>query len=172
MSKSDDTRNLSREEMERETARLRLEMTQLELEDLRMRVENEKTRREQIAMAHKRQQQSLEDSNARIQAAREACNHRKGGKNLEGIGKGHDSYFSISKITYPWGETTVMCLRCTKEWRKPPESLKKTDPAAYKKQMDEYKWAMELPTDNEPTGSQIFLIVDNRSPEQKRASGA
>lgn len=137
---------------------LKIQREELELEDLSMRVENEKARRASIARAHKTQMESLDDANRQIQAQQSLCKHRKGGKNLEGVLNGHDSNYSIWRHTYPWGDVVGICSRCGKEWCKPSAALKKEDLKLYKEKLKEYQEMLSWPTDNEPSGSQCFLI--------------
>lgn len=151
---------MNADEMEAELKRLQVESARLQLEDLRMRVENEKSRRASIQRNHEVQQRSLDDANKEILKQQSVCKHRKGGKNKEGIVKGHDSNFAVIQHTYPWGEVVVMCTRCTKEWRKPKRS-ENLSAEEYRERMDAYKEALSWPTDNEPSGTQLFLITKN-----------
>ncbi|HVO91791.1 MAG TPA: hypothetical protein VMT22_03070 [Terriglobales bacterium] len=142
--------------MQLEKAKIELEMAQLSLEDLKYRVEKERARRHQLALAHKAQQDSLDDFNEKVKQQQAYCKHRKGGKNLEGILKGHDSNYSVIQNTYPWGETVVMCTRCCKEWR---EGVPFANPPIPR--TPGFETAIEWPTDNEPSGTQLFLIQKN-----------
>lgn len=142
-----------------ELDRLLLEEKKLQLESLRFTVENERARREQILRNHKQQQEALDSSLRKVQAEQKICKHKKGGKNLAGILNGTDSEYSVIQHTYPWGETAVTCTRCGKDWREPSKELKKSDPEAYKAQMAEYVAALNFPTDNEPSGTRLFVIT-------------
>lgn len=144
---------------QKELGRLRILRETLELEHLQMSVENERARRAGIVQAHKVQQASLDDFNAKIKEQQATCKHKKGGKNMEGILNGNDANYSVVQHTYPWGQTDVMCTRCSKEWRQPSLTLRKENPKAYKVQFAAWKEAMQFPTDNEPSGSQIFVIT-------------
>lgn len=148
-------------EQTRELLRLRIQREQLELEDLQMSVENERNRRAGLAQVHAAQQKSLDDFNRDVRNNQAACKHRKGGKDMQGILNGHDAYYSVIHHTYPAGHTNVMCTRCSKEWQQPDTKLRYTNPQLFNKQFEEWKWAMELPTDNEPSGTQLFQIIDN-----------
>lgn len=143
---------------DKKLAELELEERMLRLEDLRNRVTADRERRANIQLAHERQARSLEDYNQQVKKQQDVCKHRKGGKGLEGILNGHDSNYSVAKHQYPWGEFGVMCLRCGKEWRKPKDELKKENPAAYKAAMSDYKEALNFPTDNEGSGTQLFMV--------------
>lgn len=147
---------------------LELEEKRLRVESLRFTVENERARREQILRAHKMQQESLDQALKAVQAEQAFCKHKKGGKNLEGVLNGNDTNYSVQKHTYPWGELTVICTRCGKEWRKPSEALKASDPKEWRRQNTEYLEAVNFPTDNEPSGTQIFVVT----PAQRQAARA
>ena len=135
---------------------LRLKKEALELEDLEMRVENERSRRDFLKMSRQKQQETLAKAARDKEISQGRCKHKKGGKNLQGIEKGTDSDYSVIVHTYPWGETVVMCTRCHKEWRHPKKGEKN-----YEQKLEEYKRALEFQTDNEPSGNRIFVIIDN-----------
>ena len=124
------------------------EFERLELEEKRYRVENmrldSEKRKEAKANAERQRKQVIADmklSETKIRQKQEACTHRKGGKNLEGLTYGNDQNYSIIRHTYPNNETWVLCQRCGKEW-KPGEEV--------------YLEAIRFPTDNEPSGSVTF----------------
>lgn len=143
-----------------------LEFKRLQLENLRYQVENERARRAQILRAHLAQQKALDDANEQIKAQQSVCKHRKGGKNLDGIVNGHDSNYSVIKHMYAWGELGVMCSRCGKEWRQPkPEDFGKTKEGKeeFKEAVRVYTEAVNFPTDNEPSGTQLFVITKRQA---------
>lgn len=146
-----------------ELGRLRIMREKLELEHLQMSVENERARRAGIIQAHKVQQASLDDFNAKVKEQQATCKHKKGGKNMEGILNGNDANYSVIQHTYPWGQTDVICTRCGKEWPQPSLTLRKENPKEYKRLFAIWKEAMQLPTDNEPAGSQIFVITRTKA---------
>lgn len=152
------------------------ELEQLELEERRHRVA---LMRDQVAkieakkdqeLRNRRQQLLIEEKNkAKVSAEQNACAHKKAGRGIEGIFTGSAAEYAVIKHTEPWGETYVKCQRCGKEWRDPFFMLRKLDPrqvsnykkankTEYEQQMKDYKWAMELPTDNSPSGGTIFGI--------------
>lgn len=144
-----------------ELEELELEETRLRVEDLRNRVETERARRNQIIRNHKQQQEAIEQKMRQIMAEQKICKHKKGGKNLEGVLNGSDSQYSVINHTYPWGEQSVTCTRCGKDWREPAKELKATNPAAYKQAYQEWIEALNFPTDNEPSGTRLFVITNN-----------
>lgn len=138
---------------------VRLQKELMELEDLTYRVQNERNRREMVMRNHKSQQDTIAKINRDIIAKQSVCKHKKGGKNLAGIVNGNSSDYSIWKHTYPWGAVEVICSRCGKTWNKPAIALRKSDPKAYRAQMEEYNEAINWPTDNEPSGSVLFAFT-------------
>lgn len=147
---------------------IQLQHAVLELEDLTNRVQNERERRAAIVRAHKATQESIDQADRDKAREQGTCRHKKGGKNMEGILNGNDANYSVIKHTYPWGVTAVHCTRCGKEWWPAPAAMKKANPAAYKQQQREYVEALNLPTDNEPSGSLMFSI-SYESPEMAAA---
>jgi hypothetical protein len=145
-------------EVERQLQEIKLQSAQLELEDLTARVEKERARREQMIMSFNAQMRTLADNDNKIKLEQTVCAHRKGGMGMDGILNGHDPFYSVIKHTYPWGATQVKCSRCSKEWNAPEPALRKSDRAEYDRQLAEYKVALALPTDNQPSGTQLFII--------------
>lgn len=163
------------EAISKELQELELEERKLRLEDLRNRVEAERARRETILRASKMQQDELDKANKAIIAGQKTCKHRKGGKGLEGISNGNDSNHSVIKHVHACGEIQVMCTRCNKEWWPPLSTWQQThDPEAFAaaqkssvelaRQHEEYKRAVDMPTDNETSGTQLFIIT--RAPQR------
>jgi hypothetical protein len=91
------------------------------------------------------------------------CAHRKGGKGVAMLYQGNDSNYAVIKHTLSHGATIVVCQRCTKVWEPPPRNLIRKgataeDRAEYKRLAEEYQWALNLPTDNEPSGTVLFAF--------------
>ena len=144
------------------------ELELLQLEETRDRVEEmRRLRAAKIARAAARDRDITENmrQQATIQAA---CWHKKGGKGVTQLLQGTDHNFAVIKHTLSHGPTIVLCMRCGKVWEPPPVALNapKASPenkALYKKLWTEYQWAINLPTDNEPSGTQLFVV--NNQPE-------
>lgn len=152
---ADETR---RDELSEEERRTELEFKRLQMQLIRQQLNEAKEKEEDRKVRMERQLRELE-ANKLIEANRQSnCKHRKGGKNLVNFLNGNDSQYSVVRITYPTGDVVIMCTRCQKEYRKPPVELKKSNPSRYRTELQEYKMACELPTDNEPMGTQLFLV--------------
>jgi hypothetical protein len=92
----------------------------------------------------------------RIQAA---CVHRKGGKGTAQLYQGNDHNYSLITHTLSHGVTIVICQRCSRIWEPPAALPIKATPeqrAKYRADMAEYRRALNLPTDNEPSGTTLF----------------
>lgn len=134
----------------------------LQIAEATERAADRTTKRMSKLQQAKAYQASLKIDREQAEQRAEACTHRKGGKvglagGMEALTQGNDQNYSVIKHTLPLGETIVICQRCPMKWRKPDEALKKSNPAEYKQQLKTYQWALRLPTDNEPSGTQLFL---------------
>jgi hypothetical protein len=141
------------------------EFEQVELEYKRMQIQvfrqQMQERDDRIAALEARRARQVDEwhKGEQIRARRQTiCKHRKGGRN-NNFAKGDSNSYSINTNTYPNGRQVIFCTRCGKEVEKPARSLKKTDPKQYAEMWAEWvKWN-EYPTDNSPSGGQIFLIA-------------
>lgn len=129
-------------DVSKELEALRLEREKLELEDLRTKVEETRKRKEARLRAAEQQERDIKEAQRQEKLRQEACQHRKGGTDLEGIVNGNSPDYSIIKHMMPWGELFVMCTRCQKQWR-PGDS--------------DYAKAVSLPTDNQQSGACLFI---------------
>jgi hypothetical protein len=97
-------------------------------------------------------------------AKRKNCTHRKGGKVagtagiVKAINKGSSSDYALITHTLPVGNKVIICQRCGTEWAEPAKEMRRTNPAEYKRLLEEFQHMENLPTDNEPSGTQIFLV--------------
>jgi hypothetical protein len=105
--------------------------------------------------------------NRRQDAVRQsACAHRKGGKGVGGAYSGNDQNFAVVKHTLSAsGTTLVICMRCGKTWEPPSRKLiakgaSTKEREQYRTELTAYQWALNLPTDNEPSGAQILRQVE------------
>lgn len=151
-------------EVDQQHSQVDLEMKKLQLELMQEQVQTMNQQKETRRMKLAKQQRELE-ANARIKDAREAgCKHKKGGRNKEGLDKGNASDYSVIHNIYPWGAEQVMCQRCGATWDEPAIELRETDPEKYFELLHLYRIAMDWPTDNETSGTQLFLITRNAPP--------
>ena len=150
--------------MPTEIERNRAELESLQLAELREQAMERKSARaarvrqlQTVAMALK----MTENSKLYLQSR---CAHRKGGKNLDQFFEGNDSNFAVIKHTLSHGPTIVLCQRCQKLWEAPAQlnpDATKEQRVAWDAEMTEYRRALALPTDNEPSGAVIFDVFPN-----------
>lgn len=138
---------------------LQAEREELELEVLRDQVAKLHAQKEQKKMSHAQVETALQDFQVQQERGFAECNHRKGGKNLEGArGRGTDDKYAVIRHQLPFGQWMVLCTRCHKVWL-PPDIAermgRKPDP-------DGYKEALEWNTDNEPSGSSLFIVIGGK----------
>lgn len=99
----------------------------------------------------------------RVATATQArCTHRKGGNGLAGFvgGQGQDSNYAILTHTFANGDIEVWCMRCKKKWKKPIQAHHDS-PESYNAAVEEYRRALNFPTDNSPSTSVPFRFSDN-----------
>jgi len=145
------------------------ELEQLQLEETRDRVSDMRLRRESLRRRAEARDQDLNDAIARQTAIQAACWHKKGGKGVSMLFQGNDHNYAVVKHTLSHGPLVVICQRCNRKWEQPDTALnsRKSSPedkALYKKLYEEYMWAVNLPTDNEPSGTQLFVITKTEQP--------
>jgi hypothetical protein len=140
------------------------ELEQLQLEETRERVRIMRSKRDQRA-ANAKHMTELIVRNKRIEAAVQAdCWHKKGGKGTQGLNRGDDPKYAVVKHILSHGPIIVVCQRCLKLWKKPdplPKGYSAEEKKVYLAALKEYNDALNFPTDNEMSGSQIFLITEN-----------
>jgi len=133
-----------------------LETKELNLEVLRDNVKHIRARQERQQMSHAQVESALKEFVESQERGFLQCNHRKGGKNLEGArGRGTDDKYAIIRHQLPIGDLAVICTRCHKVWLPTVLCLLlgiKADPEAYRQ-------ACEWPTDNEDSGSALFVPI-------------
>jgi hypothetical protein len=139
------------------------ELELLQLEETRERIDEMRRNKTSKAARVAARNRDITE-NLRIAAAiRASCWHKKGGKGVSQLLQGTDHNYAVIKHTLSHGPLIVICFRCGNVWEPPPVELNARkasveDKALYKKLWTEYQWAVNLPTDNEPSGTQLFVI--------------
>ena len=142
------------------------EMEQLQLEEMREKISVMRSTKAQKQSRIANLQKSLKDTADRKRLIQSRCAHRKGGKGVQMLFQGNDANFAVVKYTLSHGPTIVVCQRCIRVWEPPDRKLNRRGASAeeraeYKRQWEEYQWAMNLPTDNEPGGTKLFEISNS-----------
>jgi hypothetical protein len=141
-----------------EAEQIELEYKQLQMEELRERIDARKEQRAALELRRKAQLADFEKSEKERLRRQRICKHRKGGKDNK-FANGNSSDHSVVTNTYPDGRQCVSCTRCGKEVWKPLRELRKLNPALYAEQWKLWEIWRDLPTDNTASGGQIFEIV-------------
>jgi hypothetical protein len=140
------------------------ELESLQLEESRFRVQelrnNQNMRRVRAASVER----SLNSERLRDNMRHSGCKHRKGGKGVENMFNGNDANYAVIKNQRADGVIIVICQRCDMLWEPPDPALNRRgapveDRKLYAKLLAEYNEAVNYPTDNTMSGSQLFMVV-------------
>lgn len=144
----------------KELEALQLEETRYRVQQLRNIQQNRETRRKAI-------EDALRDEQKDMETAQSACWHKKGGMGTENLLRGNDALYAVVKHILPHGVMIVVCQRCAKLWAPPDPALASRGATVeerklYARLLTEYREAVAYPTDNTTSGSQLYVITDNR----------
>ena len=140
------------------------QLEQLQLEETQERVDKSRADRAARVRRHAQLHLSIARNDAIKKAQQEACWHKKGGKGVQQLSHGNDANFAVVKHQLGHGPIIVICIRCQKVWEPPMKPAKGADAevrAQYKIDLAEYNRALNLPTDNEQSGTQLFVLTEN-----------
>jgi hypothetical protein len=138
------------------------ELENLQLEEARDSAEQRKQARAGRANKAQAIELSLRRDRAHQKRLRSACLHRKGGKGTGQMYSGNDPNFAVITHTLSHGPTIVICQRCGNVWEPPLPLTKKATPeqrVQYRADLTEYRRALNMPTDNEPSGTTLFAFT-------------
>lgn len=140
------------------------ELEELNLVEARFRVDHLRSAQAIRKVRSASVERSLRAEMQRESSIQASCRHRKGGKGVEMMYQGNDSNYAVIKHIYPHGPMHVYCQRCGKEWKPPDTALNRRgasveDRREYKRLYNEYLEACNFPTDNETSGSQLFMVT-------------
>jgi hypothetical protein len=142
------------------------ELRQLQLEEARATANDRKQNRVSRENKIKAIEFSLKRDREQRKYIQDNCVHRKGGKGKDGIYNGNDSNYAVITHTLSHGPTIVVCQRCGKKWEPPARPAKgatKEVRDQYIADLAEYRRALALPTDNEPSGTVLFNFIENEA---------
>lgn len=144
------------------------ELEELQLEESRERVHLLRQRRASHARRVEARSQDLRRAAARLKAIQDDCYHKKGGKGVENLSRGTDNFYAVVKHQLCHGPILVLCMRCGKVWEPPPRELNQRkataeEKAEYRRLYDEYVKAINFPTDNVTSGTQLFVITEGEA---------
>jgi hypothetical protein len=150
-------------------AKITADLEQLQLEETQERVnEMRRSKAARLQRAASRDRDIARDR-ALTKARQDACWHKKGGKGVEMLLRGNDHNFAVVKHQLCHGPIIIICQRCSKVVEPPDPALNAKNATAaqkteYKRLYDEYLVWLNLPTDNEMSGTQLFVIGAPPSP--------
>lgn len=150
------------------------ELEELNLEEARHRVGQMKSVQRLRASRRLSIERQLRAEMQRETTIQAVCWHKKGGKGVEMMYQGNDPNYAVIKHIFPLGEMKVFCQRCGKVWEPPPAHLNQRgatteDRKLYARLYQEYRQALNFPTDNETSGTQLFM-VSTAAPQYEAAS--
>jgi hypothetical protein len=140
------------------------ELEALQLTEARFRVEHLQSAQRIRKTRQASVERSLRADMQRELAKQAICVHKKGGKGVEMLLRGNDPNYAVIKHIFPHGALHVYCIRCGKEWKPPDAALNQKgstieERREYARLYKEYHEAVNFPTDNETSGSQLFLVT-------------
>ena len=142
------------------------ELKQLQLEEARAAAGDRKQKRSSRENKIRAIEFSLKREREQRKRIQDGCVHRKGGKGKDGIHNGNDGNYAVITHTLSHGPTIVVCQRCGKLWEPPAKLAKnasKEQRDQYRADMAEYRRALALPTDNEPSGTVLFGFTSDEA---------
>jgi hypothetical protein len=136
----------------------------LQLEELQYNVGKLRSQQRLRLLRQQGIERTLRAEERREAIKQAGCWHKKGGKGVEMMYRGNDSNYAVIKNVLPHGILIVICQRCLKLWAPPDPALNLRTATAderrlYARLYKEYQEAVNFPTDNETSGSQLFLIT-------------
>jgi hypothetical protein len=140
------------------------ELESLQLEESRFRVKELRNHQDMRRVRAASVERSLKNEKFRDELRHNGCKHRKGGKGVENIFNGNDANYAVIKNQRADGVIIVICQRCDNLWEPPDPALNRRgapieDRKLYAKLLAEYTEAVNYPTDNTMSGSQLFVIT-------------
>jgi hypothetical protein len=137
------------------------ELDTLQLEEAREVAQDRRMARTQREGRARAIEASLKRDRENQAYIKSACVHRKGGKGTAQLYQGNDTNYALVTHTLSHGVTIVICQRCGNVWEPPAALSKKATPeerTKYRADLAEYRRALNLPTDNEPSGTTLFAF--------------
>lgn len=139
------------------------ELEMLQLEETRHRVREIRNAQDTRRVRAESVEQSLKMEAMRDEARHRGCRHLKGGMGAENIFNGNDSNYAVIKNQRADGVIVVICQRCDMLWEPPDPALNRRgapveDRRRYAREAAEYNKAVNFPTDNTMSGSQLFVV--------------
>jgi hypothetical protein len=144
-------------------AKITGDLEQLQLEEMQERVSQMRSRKESHRRRIASRERDITSAQERQRLKEASCWHKKGGKGVENLFHGTDHYYAVVKHQLSHGPIIVICQRCHHVAEPPDQRLNAksataAEKAEYKRLYDEYRWWLDLPTDNTMSGTQLFIV--------------
>lgn len=144
-------------------AKITSDLEALQLEEMQERVFQMRQRKESIHRRIASRERDITSAQARQRAKESNCWHKKGGKGVENLSRGTDHYYAVVKHQLCHGPIIVICQRCGHVEEPPDVALNArgattAQKAEYKRLYEQYRWWLDLPTDNTMSGTQLFIV--------------
>jgi hypothetical protein len=145
-------------------AKITDQLEQLQLEETQERVNQMRYRKESIRRRLAARETDLRNGRERQKAFEAGCWHKKGGKGVEQLSHGTDHNYAVVKHQLCHGPIIIICQRCFHVAEPPDPALNQRrataeQKAEYKRLYEDYQWWLNLPTDNEMSGTQLFVVT-------------
>jgi hypothetical protein len=156
-----------------EARELEIQERKANLTDLKERLDERQLKRQSRDQVFRGHGQNLKQDAINRAAKQEACNHRKGGDGAAGVigGQGDDMQYAIALHIMGNGDTWVRCLRCGKLW-KPPVKSQHATVESYNAAMAIYKESLKFPTRNHTSGTHTFQWGEVINAQGQKEGGA
>ena len=157
--------NVTTEDLTAEQKRLDIELKKLELEERLETQTKRKNKRLELKREFDAKMRAIAVALAQREMAQRRCNHKKGGLGVEAVinGQGTDENYALLKHQLSDKTWFVQCQRCGAEWRPANRFTGESETVIGG---FTYRDALKARTDNSPSKSCVFDLVDNRTPEQ------
>ena len=106
--------NAEKASIERRLAEQQLELQKQQLESLSRENEGHRARKEEMAKTRLQTLATLKSIKAERARKQAFCNHRMGGKNLDGLYNGGDVFTTFQVEYNSFGLAEIRCIRCDK----------------------------------------------------------
>lgn len=117
------------------------------------KIRSDRQAKQDVARSNMDAIRAMMDQRTRLQ---KSCTHRKGGRGHGAVlnGQGTDTQFAVIRHMLPSGRLMILCQRCGQEEYS-------RDPIVGTPQTEQFQRFSEFPTDNQTSGSSLFLRVSN-----------
>lgn len=155
-----DPETLTNDELIRRSTFIELESKEAQLDLMQHQNAQFKMKQSEVKDRYTSRGRELKKTQRDQEIQQNNCTHRKGGRGAEGFLKGGtDAQYAVIRHLLPWNEWFQRCQRCGKTWKPPHRVDYPETPQGhkdYETALNEYKTALNWPSDNIPSTSITF----------------